>query len=262
MVATPIGNLQDITYRAVQTLQNADFILAEDTRVTGKLLAKYEIATKMKSYHKFNMKRQNSDVLSLLDSGLDLALVSDAGTPCISDPGQELVKLAVTQGYNVVSIPGACALVTALVSSGLPTKEFYYAGFCTKLDEKLLKIDAPLIFYEAPHRLEKFLKKLLLFFGDRKVVIARELTKLHETFYRGFLSEFVKESDKIKIKGEFVIILDGASSEQIVDEQVVLQNLEAKILSGMSKKEAIVQVCNELSLKKNAVYSLSLQLKK
>ncbi len=262
MVATPIGNLQDISYRAVQTLMDADFILAEDTRVTGKLLARYEIATKMKRYHKFNMKRQNSDVLSLLDSGLDLAVVSDAGTPGISDPGQELVALAVSQGYQVVSIPGACALITALVASGLPTKGFYFVGFSTKLDDKLLAVDVPLIFYEAPHRIEKFLQKLQTFFGDRRVVVARELTKLHETFYRGVLSEFVKEPEKIKIKGEFVVILDGASSEQIVDEEVILQKLEAKVLAGLSKKEAVAQICRELSLKKNAVYAISLRLKK
>jgi len=261
-VATPIGNLQDITYRAVQTLKDADYILAEDTRVTGKLLARYEIDTKMKRYHKFNMKRQNSDVLSLLDSGLHLALVSDAGTPGISDPGQELVALAVQGGHRVEPIPGACALVVALVASGLPTTGFRFVGFCTKLDKSLLEVDVPLIFYEAPHRIQKFLAKLLAFFGERKVVIARELTKLHESFYRGMLSEFVDNPDEPKIKGEFVVILDGAPQKEAVSDELALQTLREKVADGLSCKEAIKQVCQELSLKKNKVYALSLQIKK
>ncbi len=259
MVATPIGNLQDISFRAVQTLKDADFILAEDTRVTGKLLAAYEIATKMKRYHKFNMKRQSDDVLSLLDSGAHLALVSDAGTPGVSDPGEELVKLAVQNGHKVEPIPGACALIAALVASGLSTKGFYFAGFCTKFEKELLTVSVPLIFYEAPHRIEKFLQKLLDFFGDRKVVVAREITKLHETFYRGMLSEFTQGAQTLTIKGEFVVVLDGCPLEKSTSDEEILQKLREKISAGLSKKEAVKQVCAELSEKKNRVYLLSLQ---
>ena len=261
-MATPIGNLQDISYRAVQTLRDADYILAEDTRVTGKLLSRYEIETKMMRYHKFNMKRQSSDILSLLGSGKHLALVSDAGTPGISDPGQELVALAAEAGYRIEPIPGACALVAALVASGLPTNGFRFVGFCKKLEQKLLSVDVPLIFYEAPHRMERFLAKLLAFFGDRRVVIARELTKLHESFYRGNLGEFVDNPTMLKIKGEFVVVLDGAGKKKEVDNQVVKKRLRQKMDQGLSPKEAVKVVCQELSLKKNEVYPLSLQVKK
>ena len=250
LVATPIGNLQDITFRAISVLQEADWILAEDTRVTGKLLAKYEISTKMISYHKFNLKRQNKTVLSFLESGNKIALVSDAGTPIVSDPGYELVNLAIDLGCDVVPIPGACAFLSAYMASGFGNEGFYFVGFCTKLDKKLLEIDVPLIFYEAPHRIISFLKKLLDFFGDRKVVIARELTKLHETFYRGNLADFVGNSDGLMIKGEFVVIIDGCKDEASYDDAFILRELQKEIDKGLSHKEAIKQICLNFELKK------------
>ncbi len=261
LVATPIGNLQDITFRAISVLQEADWILAEDTRVTGKLLAKYEITTKMIPYHKFNLKRQSKKVLSLLASGNKIALVSDAGTPIVSDPGAELVNLAVDLGCAVVPIPGACAFLSAFVASGFESGGFYFVGFCSKFENRLLEIGVPLIFYEAPHRIISFLKKLLDFFGNRKVVIARELTKLHESFYRGNLADFVSNSEDMMIKGEFVVIVDGCKKIESYDDSFILRELQAEIDKGRSHKKAITLVCEKFDLKKNKVYSLSLQIK-
>ena len=231
LVATPIGNLDDITFRALKILKEVDLIAAEDTRHTLKLLNHFEISKPLISYYK-QIEKSKSDVLipKLLE-GKNIAIVSDAGAPGISDPGEEIVKQAIENGIKVVPIPGACAFVNALIASGLNTKEFSFIGFLSaqkkekkdKLEE--LKYETKtLIFYEAPHKLLGTLSTICEVFGDREVVLARELTKIHEEFIRGKISEILEKLDEPK--GEFVVLVEGNS---ISKKDVELENLNVSI---------------------------------
>jgi len=259
LVATPIGNLEDISFRAIKVLKMCECILAEDTRVSVRLLEKYNIVSKMVSYHKFNEKKRCDYAISLLQKGKNVSLISDAGTPSISDPGNILVSLAIEKRIKICPIPGATAFVSAIVASGFCTKEFYFAGFVQKFSKQMCEINVPIIFYESPYRIKKFLDKLKENFGNRKIVIAREITKIYETFYRGMLDDFLEEKQKITYKGEFVVIIEG-HKKQDIDSNVIKKKLLSAIASGLSKKEAVIMVSKELSLNKNRVYDLSLIL--
>lgn len=215
IVATPIGNLDDITFRAIETLENVDLIACEDTRRTKILLEKYGIAKNLVSYYNYNERQRAEELLRELKSGKNIALVSDSGTPGISDPGYVIIKRAIQENITVVPIPGATAFVCALVASGLPMDEFVFVGFLphkkgrkTKL-EKLSQEERTIIIYESPHRILKTLNELIEYFGDREIVIAKELTKVHEEFFRGKISEVLKKLTPDKIKGEFVIVVSG-----------------------------------------------------
>ena len=205
LIATPIGNLEDITYRAVKILNEVDIIAAEDTRHSLKLLNHLEISKPMISYHRHNEDTKTEVLLNLLKEGKNIGLITDAGTPGISDPGEEIVKEAIKNNIEVIPIPGACALINALITSGLNTKEFSFYGFLP-LDKKLRKEkmddikkqNKTIIFYEAPHRLEKTLKELKEIFGNINIVVAKELTKIHETFYRGTIEEVLEKMGEIK----------------------------------------------------------------
>ena len=226
LVATPIGNLEDITFRAVRVLKEADVVFAEDTRNTRKLFSHYNIHNKLESFHSHNQKNKVPGILKTLKTGKNIALVSDAGTPGISDPAYYLVKYAVTEKINIVPVPGATALISGLIVSGLPTDRFYFQGFLPlkKGKQKTLKFLAELpntvVIYESIHRLKKNLQNILEVFGDRYICIAREITKLHETFYRGNLSDLLNKEDEIVFKGEVVLIIAGKKFKPIETEDI------------------------------------------
>lgn len=217
LVATPIGNLEDITHRALRVLRECDLIAAEDTRHTGRLLKRFEIEKPLVSCHQHNEARRSEELIAKIRAGGNVALVSDAGTPGISDPGERFVRRAIEAGVRVESIPGACALVNALSASGLPTGEFHFVGFLPhksgqrrKRLEALAEIPGTWAFYESPYRIEKLLHELAELFPDADVVLARELTKLHEEFIRGKAGELPTELAGRKLKGEFVVLVSRA----------------------------------------------------
>jgi len=220
LVATPIGNLDDITYRAVKILSGVDFIAAEDTRKTKFLLDHYSIQKELVSYFAFNEAKRTPELIGKLKQGVSIAIVSDAGTPGISDPAYRLVKAAIEENINIIPIPGATAFISALVASGLPTENFVFEGFLphkkgrkTKLKE-LSSETRTIILYESPHRILKLLNELLISLGERKIVVARELTKKFEEIFRGSTSEAVNHFSSKSIKGEFVLIISGKSKKE------------------------------------------------
>jgi 16S rRNA (cytidine1402-2'-O)-methyltransferase len=267
IVATPIGNLEDITLRAVRILKEVDAIAAEDTRHTQKLLNKFDIHTPLTSYHDHNKEEKAPVLVSRLLEGKNVALVSDAGTPGISDPGYFLINLAIDQKIPVVPIPGPTAAIAALSVSGLPTDRFVFEGFLPskhtarlKRLEELSKEERTLIFYEAPHRILQTLDDMHTVLRDRKAVLTRELTKVHEQIIRGSLSEVKEQLEAGSMKGEFTIIIQAAIEEPMgpVDTLVYLKNL--MLHRGMSKKEAVAIAAEELGLPKKEVYKESLKL--
>ncbi len=213
VVSTPIGNLNDITFRAIDILKNVNFIATEDTRTTGKLLKHFSISTKMISYHEHNEISSSENLCKLLDKGNDIAIVSDAGTPCISDPGYRIVHLAKSRGVLVTSIPGASSVTSALSVSGLPTDHFYFEGFLprkkgrkTRL-EFLKSLDATIVIFESPMRLLKTLSHIQEFIGERVVSVCRELTKIYEETFMGNVTEVIEYFSNKKIRGEIVILI-------------------------------------------------------
>jgi 16S rRNA (cytidine1402-2'-O)-methyltransferase len=268
IVATPIGNLEDITLRAIRVLKEADLIAAEDTRHTKHLLDRYQIETQCTSYHDHNKEEKAPILVSRMLEGRNVALVSDAGTPGISDPGYFLINLAIDQKIVVVPIPGATAAIAALSASGMPTDRFIFEGFLPpkhmarlKRLQELVKEERTLIFYEAPHMIVRTVQDMLEVFGERRAVVTRELTKIYEETLRGTLSEILQHLQAGAIKGEFTIVLHGASAEplkQDIDTAEYLKNL--MLHRGMSKKEAITAAAEELGLPKKEVYKESLRI--
>lgn len=269
IVSTPIGNLEDITLRAIRILKEADLIAAEDTRHTRNLLNKFEIDTQLTSYHDHNKEEKAPVLVARLLEGKNIALVSDAGTPGISDPGYFLINLAVDRGITVTPIPGATAAIAALSISGLPLDSFAFEGFLPskhtarmKRLEEITPETRTLVFYEAPHRIIQTVEDMLRVFGDRKSVLTRELTKIHEETVRGQLSEIVARLKHGTIKGEFTIIVQGAgeSPKQAgIDPAEYLRNLMTH--QGLSRKEAIAVAAKDLGLPKKTVYDESLKIK-
>jgi 16S rRNA (cytidine1402-2'-O)-methyltransferase len=264
VVATPIGNLADITHRALQVLTNVNLIACEDTRHTRKLLQHYGIDTKTVSYHEHNEKQRSEELIQLLEQGSDVAIVSDAGTPAISDPGFRIVRAAIENGITVVSVPGPSALITALVASGLPTDEFFFAGFLsargvarqTRLRE-LLSIPVTLIFYEAPHRLAASLKDAYQILGEREAVVARELTKLHEEIRRGKLSVLAEHYSHSDVRGEIVLIIDRTPLEQTTStskETSIAALVDQYESQGLDHRAALKKAARELGLSRAAAY--------
>ena len=261
LVATPIGNLSEMTYRAVETLKNVNFIAAEDTRNTVKLLNHFEIDTKLISHHEHNLVTSIPKIIQLLEEGNDIALVSDAGYPAISDPGYELVKAAITKDINIVPISGANACLNALVVSGIAPQPFLFYGFLDHQDKKkkkelelLKKYQETIVFYEAPHRIKKTLKLMLDIFGNRHIALCREITKKHEEINRGTIEEILAVVDDMK--GEMVIVVEGATEveEDIVFEQSIEEHVNEYIEKGMSTKDAIKEVAKQRNVSKNVVY--------
>ena len=268
IVATPIGNLEDMTLRAIRVLKEADLIAAEDTRHTRKLLDRYDISTSLTSYHDHNKEEKAPVLVAKLLEGKNVALVSDAGTPGISDPGYFLINLAIHQNIPVVPIPGATAAIAALSISGLPTDSFVFEGFLpskqgarTKRLEEIATEKRTMIFYEAPHRIIRTIEDMAAVLGDRKAVVTRELTKVYEEAIRGTLSEVLARLKTGTTKGEFTIIIHGAeehAAQTDIDPQEYLRNL--MLHRGLSKKEAVAVTAKELGLPKKDVYKESLKI--
>lgn len=274
VVGTPIGNLEDITLRAIDTLKNVDVILAEDTRQTLKLLNHLNIEKHLISYHRHNEDDKIKKVQEFLDNGKNLALVSDAGMPIISDPGQNLVKYLISTGYKIEVIPGVTALTTAIVGSGLDSTRFTFEGFLS-INKKQRKLrlselkneERTMIFYEAPHKILSTLEDMLEYFGNRKICIARELTKIYEEFIYTDLVNEIANIRENSIKGEIVLIVEGIDKELILKEESLdVFNLSSKELvlkeinNGLSKKDAIKKVAKLKGVNKNEVYKECFEL--
>ncbi len=269
VVGTPIGNLEDISFRAIQVLKSVDAIASEDTRHTGKLLHHFQIKTPQLSYHQHNHKQRSPELLSRLQQGQSLALVSDAGLPGISDPGYELVQACVEVEINIIPIPGPNAALTALTASGLPTDRFCFEGFLplkrTERRERLAQIQAEprtTILYESPHRLRQTLQDLSEGLGaDRKIVIARELTKLHESFWRGKIGDAIAQYQTQDPRGEFTLIIAGQTTARTVPtDDELRQALQDLIDQGISPSQASRQLAKTLDLSKRHLYQLSIEL--
>ncbi|PGZ94440.1 16S rRNA (cytidine(1402)-2'-O)-methyltransferase [Bacillus pseudomycoides] len=267
LVPTPIGNLEDMTFRAIRILKEADFIAAEDTRQTKKLCNYFEIETPVMSYHEHNKEASGRKILDMLEQGKTVTLVSDAGMPCISDPGYDIVVQAVAQRYSVVPLPGPNAALTALIASGLETKHFYFYGFLQRHKkerkaelEKLRYIPNTMMFYEAPHRLGETLISMKDVLGNRNVVLCRELTKKFEEFIRGSLEEVIHWAKENEVRGEFCVLVEGSTEEEIDEEAwwetlTVEEHVEYYIEEkGLSSKEAIKIVAKDRNMSKRDVY--------
>ena len=263
VVATPIGNLEDITLRAIRFLKEVDLIAAEDTRHTLKLLNHLEISKPLISYHRHNEEEKSDLLINKLKDGNSIALVSDAGTPGICDPGEEIIKKCIGENIEIIPIPGACALINALICSGLDTKEFLFLGFLP-LNKKLRKrkleeiknSEKTIILYEAPHKMKNTLTDLKGILEDRRVVLAREITKIHEQFIRESIDSLIEKVEELK--GEMILIIEGKKQEESKDQELNSLTLEEHYTFyeklGMDKKEIIKQIAKDRNVSKNEIY--------
>ena len=270
LVATPIGNLDDITLRALKVLKEVDVIAAEDTRHTLGLLNHFEIKKPLISYYKEIEREKSDSIIELLEEGKNVAVVSDAGTPGISDPGEEIVKKCIENGIDIIPIPGACAFVNALIASGFSTREFIFVGFLsTNRKEKVEKLEElklekrTIILYEAPHKLKNTLETIKEVLGNRNIVLARELTKVYEEFIRKTVDEVLDNIDEYN-RGEFVILIEGSS---IGKKELELSNLNNMSIEehykyyedqGLDKKDIIKQIAKDRNVPKNDIYQMFL----
>jgi len=268
LCATPIGNLEDMTFRVIRTLREVDLIAAEDTRNSIKLLNHFEIKTPMTSYHEYNKIEKGKKLIEKLQEGINIALITDAGTPGISDPGEELVKMCYEAGIEVTSLPGPAACITALTLSGLPTRRFAFEAFLPsdkKERQAVLKEleneTRTIILYEAPHRLVKTLQELLENLGNRRITICRELTKRHETAFLTTLEAAVSYYEDNEPKGECVLVLEGRSREELKaqevakwEEMTVEEHMEYYLKKGIQKKEAMKMVAKDRGVSKREIY--------
>ncbi len=272
IVSTPIGNLEDITLRALRTLREAHIIAAEDTRVTRKLLSHYDIHTPLISYHQNSTEGRVEQIVEMLLEDKNVALVSDAGTPGVSDPGHELISLCISSGIRVEPIPGPTAVITALVISGMPTAHFAFDGFPPRRESELraffrsLKCETRTIcLYEAPLRLRKTLDVILRELGDRPIAIVREATKMFEEVFRGTVTGAIDSFSQRKVRGEIVIVLRGALPDELARCEPVALDLESRlaelIKSGYSDRDAVRQCVVEFKLSRREVYAAALKLK-
>ena len=269
LVATPIGNRGDITLRAVQILKQVDRIAAEDTRHSGQLLTYLQISTPLLSYHEHNQAQRTPQILAFLKAGESIALITDAGMPGISDPGQMLVQACITTGISVVPIPGPTALITALVASGLPTGRFVFEGFLPSQpkgrQDRLAQLrteERTLVFYEAPHRLERMLADLSQALGvDRQVVVARELTKRFEAFWRGTVAEAVEHYRRHPAKGEITLVVAGADLQvSTISTQDIVDELRCLLMAGYSRSQASRQIARQFQRERREIYQLALTI--
>ena len=260
LIPTPIGNLDDITLRAIHVLKEVEVVFSEDTRVTALLLNHLNIKKKLISNHEYNERENKDKLLEYLKNGYSVGLVSDRGTPVISDPGYELAQVAIENNYNVVSLPGATALIPALTVSGIEPMPFLYYGFLNSKESKrkkelenLKNIKYTMIFYEAPHRITKTLEEMLEILGNRKISISREITKKFEEVYRGTIQDVIEETKEIK--GEIVIVVSGNKEEISYDDLSIEDHVNLYIKNGLNSKEAIKKVAEDRNIKKSEVYN-------
>ena len=268
IVPTPIGNLEDITFRAVRVLKEVDLIAAEDTRHTQVLLNHYDIRTSVTSYHEHNERGKARELVEQLRQGRSIALLSDAGTPMISDPGYRLVVEAIRAGVQVIPLPGPSAVTAALSAAGLPTDRFGFEGFLpAKKSERRSALEAlkkdtkTLVFYEAPHRLKETLADMAEIFGDREVAIGREISKVHEEFLRGALREILATVEQQTVRGEITLVVQGATSGAPVSEEGVISEIRQLAENGMRIKEISELVGAHHGISKREVYRLALRVK-
>jgi len=268
IVPTPIGNLEDITFRAVRVLKEVDLIAAEDTRHTQVLLNHYDIRTSVTSYHEHNERGKARELVEQLRQGRSIALLSDAGTPMISDPGYRLVVEAIRAGVQVIPLPGPSAVTAALSAAGLPTDRFGFEGFLpAKKSERRSALEAlkkdtkTLVFYEAPHRLKETLADMAEIFGDREVAIGREISKVHEEFLRGALREILATVEQQTVRGEITLVVQGATSGAPVSEEGVISEIRQLAENGMRVKEISELVGAHHGISKREVYRLALRVK-
>ncbi len=268
LCATPIGNLEDMTFRAIRTLKEVDLIAAEDTRNSIKLLNHFEIKTKMTSYHEFNKVEKARYLVEKMQEGLNVAVITDAGTPGISDPGEELVRQSMEAGITVTSIPGACAAVNALIISGRPTRRFAFEAFLPadkkerrQILERLKDETRTMIIYEAPHRLLKTLAELLEVLGDRKLSLCKELTKRHENVFSTTLEQAISYYEENEPRGEYVLVIEGRTFAELEKESqeeflsiTIEEHMEKYLSQGMDKKAAMKQVAKDRGISKRDVY--------
>ncbi len=263
VVGTPIGNLEDFSPRAIRTLKEVDFIAAEDTRVTIKLLNRFEISTPMISYHKYNARERGEEICARIINGENVAIVTDAGMPCISDPGEWLIQRCAELDITVCAVPGPTALASAIAVSGLPTGRFTFEGFLSvnkgSRREHLLSLvteQRTMIFYEAPHKLPNTLRDMYDVFGDRKISLVRELTKLHEEVIRTTLKKAAEELTDGSVKGELVLVIEGAAppekTEETLDDAIELAR--ARVEAGMSPSAAAKEAAGITGFKKGEIY--------
>ena len=274
LVPTPIGNLKDITLRALEVLENVDIIAAEDTRQTLKLLNHFEIKKTLISYHQHNEQGKSEDILELAEQGKSIAIVTDAGTPGISDPGAVIVQKCIENNFEFEVLPGATAITTALVYSGLDTTKFVFRGFISrenkerkKLFEEVKNLRETIIFYESPHRLLSTLSTLMNELGNRRISVCRELTKLHEEIVRGSIEEVIQIFSDRTVKGEFVLVVEGKTQDEIDKEckdkwesLSIEEHVIAIMNKGLSKKDAIKKVAKERGIQKNEVYKVAIDI--
>ena len=271
VVGTPIGNLGDMTYRAVETLEKVDFICAEDTRVSSKLLNYFEIKTPLVSYHEHNAAQVGGGICDRIAAGENAAIVTDAGMPCISDPGELLVKMCAERGIKVEVVPGPSAVISGLAISGLNTKNFQFEGFLSVTKKQrqehlaaAAKSTHTLVFYEAPHKLQNTLEDMLRFFGDRKISLCRELTKLHEEVIRTTLSQAVEMYKQVKPKGEFVLVVEGAKESELSAAETIddaLLQVKALMQKGMRGADACREIAKATGFSKGELYTKLLEEK-
>ena len=271
VVGTPIGNLGDMTYRAVETLEKVDFICAEDTRVSSKLLNYFEIKTPLVSYHEHNAAQVGGSICDRIAAGENAAIVTDAGMPCISDPGELLVKMCYDRGIKVEVVPGPSAVISGLAISGLNTKNFQFEGFLSVTKKQrqehlaaVAKSTHTLVFYEAPHKLQNTLEDMLRFFGDRKISLCRELTKLHEEVIRTTLSQAAEMYKDVKPKGEFVLVIEGANESELSAAETIdeaLEQVRTLMQKGMRGADACKQIAKATGFSKGELYTKLLEEK-
>ncbi|MBC8199699.1 MAG: 16S rRNA (cytidine(1402)-2'-O)-methyltransferase [Desulfobacterales bacterium] len=271
VIATPIGNREDITLRALNVLGRVDLVAAEDTRHTLRLLSHYNIKGRLISYHEHNERERTKNLLDKLNSGLSVALVSNAGTPTVSDPGYQLIKTAIERDIRVIPIPGVSAAVTAISVSGMPTDSFVFVGFLAKKKgkrfEQLRKLafeQRTIIFYESPRRIQTLLEEIILNIGDRKGVLCREMTKIHEEFVRGNLSDILRALKKrSSIKGECTLLVTGEEENKDVSMEKVRREIKKRLASAKGSLSDITkEIAKKYNLPKNRVYDEALKIKK
>lgn len=265
VVGTPIGNLSDFSPRAIDTLKNVDFIAAEDTRVTLKLLTHFEIQKPLVSYYEHNIREKGEYILGRIENGESCAIVTDAGMPCISDPGEDLVRLCAERGIEINVVPSPTAAMSALAISGLPTARFSFEGFLSVTNkqrrahlEEVKSFKRTLIFYEAPHKLIYTLKDMLDAFGDRKIALCRELTKIHEEVLRGKISDMIAYYENKPPKGEYVLVIEGAAEEEASDEitlDMAVAMAQKLISDGVKSSDAAREIAKKTKFSKSEIYS-------
>ncbi|MFN3395210.1 MAG: 16S rRNA (cytidine(1402)-2'-O)-methyltransferase [Thermodesulfovibrionales bacterium] len=265
IVSTPIGNLEDITLRALRTLKEVDVIAAEDTRHSAKLLNHYGIKKPLISYWREKEKARSEEIIKRLQSGQSVALISDAGTPGISDPGEVIIRKALDEGFDVIPVPGPSALIAALSVSGLPLREFTFVGFLPSKDTQRRKTlqelsleKRTIVFYDAPHRVIETLKDMYDILGNRNVAVFREITKVHEEVFRGPLEKVISEVKGSKVAGEFVIVIEGRGKE-VISVEDALKEVLTLIKKGTSRKDAVRRVADTYGLSKRELYERSLR---